>query len=344
MNILPQIQKKIQHQVLPLIPKKWHPMFLLGINALSFTPFMSLNGNARVARRNKRAAMKQMWRLSKHQGLQKRFASLLLKLFPIDNNSVISMDFSSFGKFQVLWLGKQTKSGRSIPLWFDIILYPIENPTSQNLFILDVLREFLAVVNCRPKLVCDRGFIGEFLIHSFLDLGLKFYVRMKAGKTWYTTQGKRVLNKQWLLDQTGQMYGEKLRVVRSSKTLKRKLKAKECWYIITNDFQTTRGEIMDIYYYRFEIEETFKDLKHVLDMKPRWFQKIKTVKLLLWFQVLGIWLFFKGSRMITFILQRLKVHPKKKLSWVRQIFEKVMAERLRPVIPVIDFRKGVIAL
>jgi len=330
MNILPNIQEKINTQIFPLVKPKWKPMFKLGLNALSFKPFVSLNSNARTSRDNSSASEMQMYRLVSKDGIPDVFASILLSFFKIDKYTKISIDFTIFHPFAVLYFGIQTEEGRSIPIWFDIIKYPIESD-SQNIFILDVLREFLSIVNCKPKIVCDRGFIGEYLINGFIDLGLTFYVRMKSGKKWLVDNKTRVLSKQHKLDETGIMYGEKIRVIRSSRTLQKKLKAKEPWYIITNDFTSSRKEILKTYYYRFEVEETFKDLKHIFNSNQRYLKKISTLKTILWFQTLGIWLFWVTGK-LTKLLQKSQ-HLKKKLSWIRRIFEQLTRETTKLVLP-----------
>ncbi len=94
MNILPEIQQKIQSQIIPLVRPKWRPMFRLGIQALSLQPFVSLNSNARSARENRFAAEMQMYRLVNKRGIKSVFASLLINQFTIDDKSVISIDFS----------------------------------------------------------------------------------------------------------------------------------------------------------------------------------------------------------------------------------------------------------
>lgn len=330
MKILPEVQEKIQTQILPLVRPKWTPMFKLGLNALSFIPFVSLNSNARRARKNSSASMMQMNRLVSKDGINNIFSSILLNLFRVDNYTKISIDFTIFHPFAVLYFGIQTQEGRSIPLWFDIIKYPIEKD-SQNIFILDVLREFLTIINSKPKIVCDRGFIGKYLIHGFLDLGLTFYVRMKSEKKWLVQNQTRVLSKQWKLDEVGTMYEEKIRVVRSSRTLQKKLKAKEPWYIITNDFTSTREEILKTYYYRFEVEETFKDIKHILNSNQKYLTKISTLKTILWFQTLGIWIFWVTGK-LTKLLQK-QTNLKKKLSWIRQVFEQITRETTQLIFP-----------
>lgn len=117
------------------------------------------------------------------------------------------------------------------------------------------------------------------------------------------------------------MYSEDMRVVRSSRTLQKKLKAKEPWFIISNDFSSTREEIIKNYYHRFEIEETFKDIKHIFKNKPNWIKKISTLKTILIFQIIGIWIFFD----LKYLVKSFR-NIKKKLSWIKKVFEKIQAE------------------
>lgn len=319
MSILPKIQEKINQHILPLVKTKWKARVLLGLQAFSLQPFVSINANARMSRSNADAAERQIYRLL-DANLSHVFASLLFEFHRITRESVIALDFSIFHPFAVLCFGLQTRDGRAIPIWQDILKYPVEKD-SQNSFILDTLSELLAVVGSSFKLVCDRGFIGEHLIHGFLDKEITFYVRLKAGMHWKVQGKRRQLKHQWQLDQTGSIYGEKLRVVRSSRTLQKQLKAKEPWYILTNDFDSGREEILKIYYYRFEIEETFKDIKHLFNTKPNWIKKTKTLKTILWFQILGIWLCCKLKHLIP-----PEKNSKKLRSWIRRIFETIQAE------------------
>ena len=240
-------------------------------------------------------------------------------------------------------LALQTREGRSIPVWFDILEYPVVSEGSQNQWIIATLQEFLVLVGCTPKLVADRGFIGPTLIRSFLKLGLPFYVRMKAGKQIQI--GKRMVHLDDLrvLETTGVMYGCTLRVVRSSKTLMRQRQAKECWYIVTNDLAATREQILEYYYYRFEIEETFKDLKHLFATKPRWFTKQHTMRTLLWFQLLGIWIIWKVHTLFSGSLPPSPVHPKQKSSWFNAVWEQIQQARLLLIIPLLP-REGVMML
>src|SRR3989344_2430893 len=150
MDILPQIRDFLQSHIFPLVPPKWWPMFTMGVNVLSLTPFTSLNGNARLLPKAKKAAQNQMWRLTQHTLLLRTFSLLLISLFRVDQHSVVAMDISSFGQFQVLMLALQTREGRSIPVWFDILEYPVVSEGSQNQWIIATLQEFLVLVGCTP--------------------------------------------------------------------------------------------------------------------------------------------------------------------------------------------------
>jgi len=312
----------------------------LGINALSVKPFVSLNSNARSSRKNAVAAERQMYRLLTHPQFLGIFSSLLLSFFSVNEQSVIAMDFTIEGKFAMLCLALQTREGRAIPLWVDVVEYPVSDH-SQNLFILDVVREFQAVVGCSFKLVCDRGFIGEWLVGGFLDLNLTFSIRLKRGQHWRVNGTRRCFSKQGTLDQVGTIYGETLRVVRSSKTLQKQMQAKEPWIILTNDFTATRNQVLDWYAHRFEIEETFKDLKHLLDFLPTWFKKRTSVLTVFWFAMLGFWLLWQISRRPSIWQERLLQHRKKKVSWVRQLFELLRKELEQLVLPEPSWRKEV---
>ena len=148
------------------------------------------------------------------------------------------------------------------------------------------------------------------------------------------------------LEVTGELYSKlpDLRVVRSSKQMKRKSKAKECWYIVTNDFTLNREEILKTYYYRFEIEETFKDIKHAFDTRPRYITKKRTLKTILLFQMLGIWLLYELNEAFQSMKQQYLKQKKRQHSWIRQNLEIVLKERLIPVFPSYSLRKEVAAL
>jgi IS4 transposase len=80
-----------------------------------------------------------------------------------------------------------------------------------------------------------------------------------------------------------------------------------------------------IYYYRFEIEETFRDMKTILGLRRTKLMKPNSLAVLLWFVMLGILLLYiaaLGSFGIRELRRRLaSPHSKKQLSWYRVLME-----------------------
>lgn len=157
MTILPNIQEKVQCEILPIVKPKWRDCFRFGINALSLSPFSSLNGNARVV--NGASGMMQMYRLVR-KDLSNVFTLIMAKLFKITDNSFINIDFTIFDPFAVLCLALQTQVGRAIPVWIETLKYPIKKD-SQNIFILESLEKFIKIVGYKFKIVADRGLLGN---------------------------------------------------------------------------------------------------------------------------------------------------------------------------------------
>ena len=121
-----------------------------------------------------------------------------------------------------------------------------------------------------------------------------------------------------------EIYGEQLRIVRSEK----KKGMEEPWYLLTNDQKSTKDTVVADYYFRFEIEESFKDLKYIFDLKQ--FYKIKkkqTFLILLWFYILGIWLSFLLPFAQQSIATRVMQNVHKKLSIPRMFFELLQLEK-----------------
>lgn len=114
------------------------------------------------------------------------------------------------------------------------------------------------------------------------------------------------------------VYHKKLRVV-TSDTLK---SVDEPWYLITNDFKSKRKKIIDQYYYRFEIEEFFRDAKRLLGLERANFKKKKSLAIIIWFVMLGIWFLWTLKETEQDKVRRNKM----RLSKVRYFLEKIKAE------------------
>jgi hypothetical protein len=245
------------------------------------------------------------------------FSAILKHSKLVRKESIVVIDFSTFCNFQVLTFALQTREGRAIPLFFDIITYPITEATSQNIFIEETLKKFHKILGFYPSFVLDRGFAIPSLITFFIDQRITFYVRAKKGKQIKIVddQGEKMLKIGAVTnyDQTITAYDYQLRLIISDKPKDKE----EPWYIITNDMNHKRKEIIETYYYRFEIEEAFKDIKHLFRLKQFFITNKQTFTIVLWFLILGMWLAF----LIDEIRLTIQKNAHKKISFIRLWFE-----------------------
>lgn len=120
-------------------------------------------------------------------------------------------------------------------------------------------------------------------------------------------------------DATVQLFGLTLRIIRSPKSRR----AQEPWYILTNDRESSRAKIVRIYYHRFEIEESFKDAKHLFELQRLGFNRPTSLKVVLWLVFLGIAILYcvttPGRPAAT-------GNTKKYISWVRLAYEQFQRE------------------
>ena len=179
------------------------------------------------------------------------------------------------------------------------------------------LQDFRDRLGFWPKLVFDRGFGNESIITHLQAEGATFYIRLKAGR-FVELDGQRTeIQRLKEKDTVIQLYGLTFRVICSPKSRR----AKEPWFILTNDFSSSREKIVKIYYHRFEIEETFKDMKHIFELKRTRLQKPNSLKVLLWFVCLGIALLYLATKPTKQTLQA--SNYKKQTSWLRQAYERL---------------------
>jgi hypothetical protein len=239
---------------------------------------------------------------------------------------VVNVDFSTFCGFQTLAFGVQTGKGRAIPVWLNCITYPIKSVGSQNIFVLEEIKAFGKTLGFFPSFVFDRGFWIPCVMKFLLKNNSRFYLRIKQGQslTW-REKGKAITAKtmgKHTKDATIMVFDYPMRLIVSPPPPKQKNPKKkqntERWYIITNDLNSSREDILHIYETRFEIEETFKDYKHIQKLKVLRIKKKETFVILLWFATLAFWLAYwiKGE-----VTTKDTVHPKKKRSFFRVFWE-----------------------
>lgn len=166
------------------------------------------------------------------------------------------------------------------------------------------------------------------LVEALLAEQVRFCIRMRKDKyVLYCGEELLLKNLPWYEKDTDvSIYGKDLRVVVSEKLSERKdSKGKEeAWYILTNDTFSSKERIISSYYFRFEIEETFKDLKHISQLGTFFrIKKAQTFRTLLWFCLLPLWISYLINSMELFLQKRITQKKRKRLSFVRFFFEQI---------------------
>lgn len=322
MDIVPETVQFLHHKIYPHIPVRHKGLFAFGVQAFTLQGFTSLKANARTVIGNRSTAESKMYRLVTKAAVPMHFANLVLKLELVKPTDVINVDFSTFCGFQVLTFAKQTHLGRALPVYFAFITYPIEDEGSQTTFTMETIATFAKLLGFCPHLVFDRGFESPFLVPWLIEQQIPFTLRMRKDKyvTWLGND-LPLRNLPWHAnDCLVTVYEHELRIVVSDK----KKGMEEPWYILTNDTTVTRDHVISRYYFRFEIEETFKDLKHINQLK-RFFplRKHLTFTILLWFCMLTLWLSFLVAAMQTYLVDRLAEHAKERRCVTRYFFEQI---------------------
>lgn len=247
----------------------------------------------------------------------------------VTRKSFVNVDFSTFCGFQTLAFGVQTRKGRALPVWLNCITYPIKNVGSQNIFVLEEIKKFAKTLGFYPSFVFDRGFWIPCVMKFLLKNKIHFYLRIKQNQLLYWEKEGEKMKARQIGDQTKDaaitLFGYKMRLIISppppQQTNPKKPQNTQRWYIITNDFQGEREAILEIYATRFEIEELFKDYKHIQRLKTLKIKKKETFVILLWFASLAFWIawWLNGDTDDS-------AHPKKKRSFFRRFWETLQRE------------------
>lgn len=336
-NIVRDIRTHIQNQLLPCLPRYWREQLLFGLKAYGLRPFQSVTGNARQVVPNPRTAARKSERLFGNTDLTDYLGRVFDVLHLVHPGSFVNVDYSDMNGLLALVGALQTRKGRAIPCL-------VETTYSEKLSARDdapprekTLRAAWAKARCWQcftghvidslqdfadrlgfwRLVFDRGFGNYSLVTHLVAEGAIFYIRLKAGR-YVELDGELIEVKQLKeKDATIELFDLQLRVVRSP----RSRRAKEPWYILTNDFSSSRTKVVRVYYHRFEIEEDFKDIKHIFELRRVRLNKPSSVKLILWLISLGIALLYVVSQPTKQQLRR--EHPKKRISWLRRAYEQL---------------------
>ncbi len=333
-DIVRAIRTKIQNQLLPSVPSRWQQQLWFGLQAYSLRAFQSASGNARMAVANKYTAARKAERLFQNTPLIDCLGSVFDSLRLVKPSSFLNVDHSDMNGLTALVGAIQTRKGRAIPALVEATYsdrlpsLPDAPPRKRALrkarteerraqsftgHTIDALQTMADRLGFWPKLVFDRGFGNESIVTHLSAEGATFYVRLKAGR-FVEFDGQRTEVKQLVdKDASIQLFGLTLRVIRSPKSRR----ARQPWYILTNDLSSSRAKIVRIYYHRFEIEETFRDLKHIFELKRTRLNKPGSLKLILWLVSLGIALLYLVSKSTK------QANPKKQTSWLRQAYEQL---------------------
>lgn len=339
-DIVRDIRVLIQNKLLPAVPKKWLTQFSFGLEAFALRPFQSAGSNARSVVANSNTASSKLLRLLRNEPLADQFGTIFDNLGLLRPSSFLNLDHSDLHGLTALVGALQTRKGRAVPsmvasTYAHHIPADSDKPRWQKLraamvlarktqsftgHTIDALQSLHDRLGFWPKLVFDRGFGNESLVTHLHAEGATFYIRMKAGR-YVEFDGQRTEVKQ-LKDKDAciQLFGVTLRVVRSAKSRR----AKEPWYILTNDFESSRNKIVKIYYHRFEIEELFKDAKHLFELKRLQVMKPDSLKTVLWLVFFGIALLYLATRPTK--AQTKHQSPKKLCSWIRLAYEQFQRE------------------
>jgi len=330
-TIVRDIRTLIQKQLLPSVPLRWLPQFSFGLQAYGLKPFQSANGNARTVVGNPNTASTKCDRLLQNLKLAEHLGVIFDGLGLVRPGSFVNVDHSDMNGLTALVGAIQTRKGRAIPCFVETtyahsIPTDSDKPRWQKLraamvlarktqsftaHTIDALQDFHDRLGFWPKLVFDRGFGNESIVKHLATAGAIFYIRVKAGRYVEYDNQRIELKELGQRDSTIQLFGLTLRVIRTAKSRRHP----EPWYILTNDHMSSRTKITRIYYHRFEIEEAFKDMKHIFELKRTKLNQPNSLKVLLWFVSLGIALLYLVTKAT--MHQEHYRHPKKRRSWVR---------------------------
>lgn len=330
-SIVRDIRTLIQNQLLPSVSPRWTHQFFFGLQAYGLKPFQSANGNARTVVSNPSTASTKCDRLLGNLKLAAHLGTVFDTLGLVHPGDYVNVDHSNMNGLAALVGAKQTRHGRAIPCFIETtyahhIPNDSDKPRWQRLraamlaarkvrsftgHTIDALQDFHDRLGFWPKLVFDRGFGNESMVTHLHAEGCAFYIRVKAGR-YIEFDGRRIeLKELGQRDSTIQLFGLTLRVIRTPQSRHHP----EPWYILTNDLASSRTKIARIYYHRFEIEETFRDVKHIFEYKRTKLNQPNSLKILLWFVSIGIALLYLATKAT--IHQEHYRHPKKRRSWIR---------------------------
>jgi hypothetical protein len=341
------------------IPKKLYSLYQFGVRAFTIQPVTSCNGNARISHLGSRAAAEQqMYRLLRHKKLFLLVWRAVSKQLPLKDSDVVNVDYSNLGPLAILGFAKQTRRGRAIPVLMRSLASNTQgqkktHPKYQKLkdyysswkktveadqfsFVTKSLTLLRYLYATQPRLVFDRGFANKTIVQFLISSNWVFYTRIRDNY-WVECSGLHTRVRDLAQgDYTVVWGGITLRLI-ITKPRKRYVQP---WYILTNDTVTSMSKITKLYYHRFEIEESFRDLKSLFLLKWSRIRTWQSLRVLLCFMSLAVIVamaLFKPNQQAE---AEQTIHPKKSLSIVRMWQEQLNKERLRLTTSKLQFHAG----
>ena len=338
MTSIQKVQMCVQALACTHIPKKLHPRFFTGVEALATRPLASLNANGRSLGENRWTGESKVRRTV----TDTRFPGLLLTpivkdFLPKRGTLRLSLDHSTFGTFTIAVFALSAGKGRALPIWCVVTRTGKGHPLLKPL--LRGFRSLLDQLSYQQRkrlvVVMDRWFAIPDLLEWLDREHLGFVVRLKAGTPvgvpWVEPDRTTTVDEVSLPDTPVTYRGHDWRLVQSD--LKTHMKEPEPWFLLTNIPVTkmTRQQVLRTYAKRFEIEEHFKDIKWIERYEWHQMRKLETARTVFMFVFLGWWLLLKAYGKVTDHPQTRKTHPKKRLSWFRTIWEYWQRLRSQPI-------------
>lgn len=338
MTTIQKVTKHVQVLACTYIPKKLHPRFFTGVEALATKALGSLNANGRSLHGNRWTGETRIRRTV----TEERFPNLLLRVIlkeflPKRGTLRLSLDHSTFGAFTIAVFALSAGKGRALPVWCIVTRtgkgHKLLKPLLRGFRVL--LAQLSYQQRKRLVVVMDRWFATPDLL-KYLDAeNVGFVVRLKqdtpVGVPWIEPH-KTIPAGEVSLPNTPVTYHDHdWRLVRSD--LRPGMKSEEPWFLLTNIPTTklTRQQVLRTYAKRFEIEEYFKDVKWIEGYEWHQMRKLETARTVFMFVFFGWWLLLKAYGKATDHQQTRKTHPKKQLSWFRTIWEYWQRLRQLPV-------------
>jgi hypothetical protein len=337
LDIVRDLRSLVSKHLLPQVPKRWVKQVDFGIKAYSLRTFASAGSNARKVVPNPHTASTKADRLLANLKLAGHLGVVFDALGLVHPTSFVNVDHSDMNGLMALVGAVQTRKGRAIPClvettYSDRLPSHTDAPPRKKALrrnraaeraqlgltqhTLRSLKDFAKRLGFWPKFVFDRGFCSKEIIKLLCKHQATFYVRMKADRLVELAGATLVTKALRGHDNTIQLYGYKLRVVRS-----RRPKGGEPWYILTNDLTSTAKRVLKVYRHRFEIEETFKDMKHIFELKRTRLNNPASLKVILWLVSMGIALLYLVTK--DDITEERQANPKKWRSWIRVGYEQL---------------------